>query len=160
MPTETLYCNAFDGTTTAWVEVGSSPYLQDNDVDHIKDYHAGYDERYFRFVNSSGSGTINLVKIVLEAMTDAGSAIEELVTVYINDNNVGDISCPINVMTFLDIDITAILDTWAKIDAATLWLETKIGGYMRYVRRAYLLVDYGGAAAPSLYQRLIAGVVI
>jgi hypothetical protein len=128
----------------SWSEYNNSPYLHDTDGDYIGTSGDNKDERYFGFVNSSGSGTINSVHIYLECRVSAPGA--EEIAVWINDgssdNSVGSVNPSGASYAYENIDISSTLDTWQKIDDAELWLISITAGDWRFVRRAYLYVDY------------------
>jgi len=71
---EWLNCNAFDSTYTAWTEVGSPPYLDDQDqpANYIGTTSNGADEGWFDFSGTSLTGTLN-VNISLYCNNDDGA---------------------------------------------------------------------------------------
>ncbi|MGQ9624779.1 MAG: hypothetical protein ACUVT9_05350 [Candidatus Bathycorpusculaceae bacterium] len=154
---EEVYVNAFDGTYVAWTEVGSSPYLHDTDADYISRLTSKtttYKEGNWSFPSSSGSGTINSVKLRFETKrTDLDG--DSWAQVYVYDGaswiSVGNIYFASTSYAWEEINVSSILNTWAKINAAKVYLiTTKAIGITDtiYVRRCTRKVDYtvtGGA---------------
>ena len=144
MTVEEVYTNSFDASLVAWTEYGNSPYLQDTDTDYIGTS-ASSEEGYWTFPNSAGSNTINSVKLRLQykmAIKGAG-----VCTVYVFDGTswfeAGIISAQSTAYTWKEFDVSAILNTWAKINAAKVYLgyeKFKTGSF--YVRRLTRKVDY------------------
>jgi len=151
LPPEELYVDSFSADEVQWIEVGSSPYLHDSDIDYIRCAVNNYYESKFGFPASGGSGTINSVKIRVEA---ASSAIGIYTEVYVWDGSawqyLGDTSDS-DEWTWTEFDATAILNTWAKINGATLRFKCRriSGSGTVYVRRATRKVDYTPVAAKA-----------
>jgi hypothetical protein len=166
MGTEELYTNGFDATLVNWAETGNSPYLQDTDTDYISTA-SNTDEGYWTFPNSAGSDTINSVKIRVEYKMGVSGA--GVCTVYVFDgsswHDVGTITAQATNYTWKEFDVSAILDTWAKINGAKVYVSyerLKAGTF--YARRLTRKVDYtpaaGGLSVPVAmhhYQMLMNG---
>ena len=147
---ESLYVDGFDSTATDWTEVGAAPYLTDSDTNSIT--YAVEDvtgiESWFSFADSSGTDTINSVTLYVEIMQDNGG--DEQITFSLQatglgDTDVGTLTPNTGSYSWQSIDVSAHLDSWAKIDSAELKVTSaQVGGKIKtlYVRRAYLNVDY------------------
>ena len=161
MTVEEVYTNAFDASLVAWLEYGNTPYLQDSDTDYIVATASG-DEGYWAFPNSAGSDTINSVKVRVEyKLATAGAGV---CTVYVFDgtgwHDVGTISAKVTVYTWKEFDVSAILDSWAKINGAKVFLsyeKFETGSF--YVRRLTRKVDYTEVVGIAS-KRLLVGVGI
>ena len=147
---EEVYTNAFDARRVAWVEVGSSPYLHDTTVDYIYVATNSLEEGDWSFSASAGSGTINSVKLRFEnkiSVKYAGS-----VETYVWDGSewvfVGEFGGISTTYVWEEIDVSWVLDTWAKINGAEVYLNyVKYATGTQYVRRLTRKVDYTVAAA-------------
>jgi len=122
--TEELYTNAFDARLTAWVEVGLSPYLQNSDPDNIHCATDLFTEGDWTFPISAGSGTINSAKLRLQSLST--KLLAGTVTVYVWNGsawvNAG-YFYPTTVLAWYELDVSAILNTWAKINGVEVYLE-------------------------------------
>ena len=147
MTVEEVYVDSFDNFEVDWVEVGANPYLNDSTANYIYTSLDGRYESKFGFPNSAGSNPINSVKIRVEAkivIVDIGSDAK----VYVWDGTswvyLGDTEATTS-YAWHEFDVSAILDTWTKINGAKLrFLSVVWDGYL-YVRRATRKVDYGEA---------------
>ncbi|MCK5122967.1 MAG: hypothetical protein KAQ87_02360 [Candidatus Pacebacteria bacterium] len=148
---ETLYVDGCSGAKTQWTTMTNTPYLDNNDGSLIhEDKSASMEVGDFSFANTAtgGTDTINSVILYFECQSDDGPSNDGF-NVYIDDGegftNEGNVSPTSNGSYGWDtLDVSAKLNTWAKIDAATMYLDTVNigGGDDIYVRRAYLYVDY------------------
>ena len=152
---EEVYVNSFSDTEVAWVKSGASPYLNDSDANYIATDLSNAYESKFGFPNSTGSGTINSVKIRVEAYTipvDVGRG----AMIYVWDGTawqyLGTTSLEVYVYTWFEFVATTILNSWAKINGALLRIRSSTGDGTIYVRRATRKVDYTEAAiaAPKM----------
>jgi len=168
MTAEEVYTNSFDATYVAWVEVGNTPYLHNTDTDYI-DRTSGrlatYNEGCWSFPSSAGSGTINSVKVRLEACRSnvAGDASVE---VYIWNGaswvDVGTITPGSTSYAWFEFDVSTTLNTWDKINGAKVYVMLSRYGAKSdtlYVRRLTRKVDYTLVAAIAS-KRLLVGVGI
>lgn len=152
MATEELFVNAFDGTFLDWSETGDSPYLNDSDDNWISEGYTGTDkEGYFDFANSGvGVGTINSVKVSVENNWLYGVKTCKLFvwngSAWV-DKGVITPDTEFPNFSWIDVDVSAEIDSWAKIDGCRVYFE-EIGTdnvwYIR-IRRCKLKVDYGAA---------------
>ena len=148
---ETLYVDGCSDTKTQWETMTSTPYLNNNDSSLIhEDKNASMEVGDFSFTNTAtgGTDTINSVILYFECQADDGPSNDGF-DVYINDGggftNEGNVAPTASGSYGWDtLDVSAKLDTWTKIDATTMYLDTVNigGGDDIYVRRAYLYVDY------------------
>jgi len=145
---EEVYVNSFDATEVGWTETGNSPYLQDTNTDYIRSNITLKYESKFGFPNSVGSGAINSVKIRVEVETipfELGC--EAFVYVWDGASWVllGHVYSD-NVYVWIEFDVSAILNTWDKINGAKLRFLSSVEDGTVYVRRATRKVDYTVAA--------------
>ena len=124
MTVEEVYTNAFSASKVAWIETGTSPYLHDTDADYIRTSTDFANEGDWTFPNSAGSGTINSVKLRFEAdVTQEGCA---SVAVYVWNGSswvyAKDLH-PTTSYTWLELDVSSILNTWTKINDVEVYLE-------------------------------------
>jgi hypothetical protein len=145
---EEVYVNSFDNSEVAWVEVGASPYLNDSNANYIFTDGSNYYESKFGFPNSAGSGTINSVKIRVEAYqvpVDVG----RVASIYVWDGSawrfLGNVGEALS-YTWFELDASAVLNTWDKINGALLRIRASTGDGEIYVRRATRKVDYTSVA--------------
>ncbi|MCJ7424960.1 hypothetical protein MUP01_11950 [Candidatus Bathyarchaeota archaeon] len=160
MPVEDVYTNAFDASRVAWVETGVSPYLHDTNIDWIGTNIANVEEGDWAFPVSAGSDAINSVKVRLENYVTALGC--GLVRVYVWNGAIWSLAGSVGgaslVYAWEEIDVSAILNTWAKINAAKVYLKyARLLNGSQYVRRLTRKVDYTPAAGVVL-RRLLVGV--
>lgn len=163
MPIEEGYTDAFDASTVAWVEVGNSPYLHDTDADYIdraSSKLASYQEGNWTFPASAGSGTINSVKLRVEDRRSNASG-DASVVIYVWDGsawNALSLFCSWTAYAWEEIDVSAILNTWAKINAAKVYVVLGRAGVQTdtsYIRRLTRKVDYAPVSAQSLLRKQV-----
>jgi len=152
MTVETLWVNAdTDTETPKWGTVGSNPYLDASDSDYIdvggskNDQHKSGD---FSFPTTGASGTINSVnlqfrdKCVSPADNDSYSVwvYDGLAWHYITDVFPSTTGFSWEAM----IDVSAILGTVAKINAAKVYViyNWNLGNSAIYVSQLTRIVDY------------------
>ena len=161
MTVEEVYTNAFSAEYVAWTEYGASPYLDDTDTGYICTNVDLADEREWSFPNSAGSGTINSVKLRLEAQVSVADCGYVSVYVLVGSNYVfaGNIF-PVVGYGWFELDVSAVLNSWAKVNGAKVWVSyNKVATGYGYVRRLTRKVDYT-AAAVIASKRLLVGVGI
>jgi len=149
-----LHVNADDGAKTGWTRVGTNPFLD------AVDYNAS-------FLNASGN---NMVAGDFD-FDDSGKSTETInnvtVQVYIRQNETDRTikifvwngtdwasGAPIGVPTswgWINWTVTAILDTWTKIDGARMYLRTGSSTGLYEVDCARLLVSY----TPNIYDYVL-----
>ena len=159
MPVEELYTDAFDARVVDWTETGASPYLNDSDLNYITTATDAKEEGDWTFPVSAGSDTINSVKLRLEArvtVIDCGD-----VDVYVWNGAAFVLAgtfTPANAYAWFELDVSAILTTWAKINGAEVYVHyTKSINGTCAVRRLTRKVDYT-VAAGAVLRRLLVGV--
>ena len=144
MTEETLWVNAYDGSVSQWDTYGDPPYLNvQNGVDYVEDNDRNQNCGYFTFQTTSVSGTINTVKLYMYAWGGATNDFEA----EINDTGTG--LGPPTSPGWVNIDVTTILDTWEKINAATLLLDRRSTTNIAGCDAAYLLIDYTESIGPT-----------
>jgi len=140
--TEDLYVDSFDAVDDGWTKVGTSPYLdtQNQPTDYI--YSAGRNKNSgnYGFTNSSGSGTINSVTLYIYAYGVASADFTTLLSG--TDTGLG----PPTSWGWVSVDVSTILDTWTKINDATVLFDRPNATNEAGVDAAYLLVDYAAAS--------------
>ena len=161
MAVEEVYTNSFDATYVAWIETGVTPYLQDTDADYIRTSTNAYKEGNWSFPASTGSGTINSVKVRFEAWVTAELCGQFYVYVWDGASwvNAGTVT-PDVAVGWSEIDVSSILNTWEKINGAKVYIQySKITTGTCYVRRLTRKVDYTAVVAIAS-KRLLVGVGI
>lgn len=144
-PTESLWVDGLGTERTGWTEVGTSPYLdaQDQPTNYVWTTTKNAEHGDFTFANSGvGTGTINSVYLYVYA---ASAATAQNLEFYIWDGTAWSLAgtLPDNTpWSWVSFDISTILDTWTKIDAAKLYLLQGNTTVESDVDAAYLLVDY------------------
>jgi len=141
MATETLYVNAFDGAKVQWTEVGAIPYLDliDFNVNYIHDSVNFREEGNFGFDNSGiGAGTIT--SVIVGIYCQRVGAVDKI-QIYIDGINLG-AAVPPNAWAWRTRSATAVLDTWAKIDAAVMLLKHIDGNNLVEVDQGRLVITY------------------
>jgi len=167
MTVEELYVNAFDSTYIEWTEVPPTPYLDNNDLNYIYVTTSKinmFKEGCWTFPSSSGSGTINSVKLRFESKRSNVSG-DAGVSVYVWDGSswffYDGALFPISTSYgWEELDVSSILNSWAKINAAKIYLETQTAIGITdtvYYRRCTRKVDYGVVAVIAS-KRLLVGV--
>lgn len=160
MTVEEVYTDAFDARLVAWVETGASPYLNDSSANYITTTTNGVEEGDWAFPASAGSGAISSVKLRLETKT----AVLECgdIVVFVWDGSAWQqftliISSTSYVWT--EVDVSAILNTWAKINGAEVYVKySKEVNGTYYIRRLTRKVDYTAGGARVASKRLLVGV--
>lgn len=154
MAIEELFVNALDDTFREWSEVGDSPFLNDLDANYIIEAATGTDkEGYFDFANSAvGAGTINSVKVSLEAKFY--QYVKSFKLFVWNGSewiDFGTITPSGADYAWEDVDVSASIDSWAKIDGCRVYVEeiSVITGWV-YIRRCKLKIDYSAAGGLSI----------
>ncbi len=150
-----LYVNSFDNTTTAWTEVGTSPYLNNSTANYIYTKIDGAREEAFHFADSNGSGTIDAVSLYLEIQ--GSSSRDDYVVIELWNTStwqsVANYDPDDGSYQWINWNVTSILDTWTKINGTKMRFTYIRQGNPQtqniYVRRGYLYVDYStGQPAP------------
>ena len=143
-----LHIDVFDNTRTGWTGHGAAPYLdtQNYPTDYVW---LGLDRTEsigdFGFHNSSKSSeTIN--SVILRVYAWKEDAQDEL-WVYLWDNSSWGNAYNVTRTSvgWTEFDLTARLDTWAKIDSATIYLNgdtTQAEDYRLFADCAILRINY------------------
>jgi len=139
---ETLPVDNFIETKTGWTRVGASPWL--NAIEVVPTNYIETDVRDdeigdFTFEYTPETGIISLVEVRLWCMQESGG--NDQIEIYVWDGSVwslaGTITPNPDGFTYSSVDVTAILDTWAKINNAKMYLIKKTVGAKQLVT-----VDY------------------
>jgi hypothetical protein len=143
--TEYLYVNSFSGSYTQWVEIGSSPYLDNSDANYIWD-NDNYDrERYFYFEDSSASsGNVESARIQFETRCDGDDYFEFRIfngydtygwyTIYNLPSSYG----------WKEYDVSSILRSLYRVNNARIEVRYRTSGSGSsdlFIRRCRLLVE-------------------
>jgi len=141
---EILYVDEYDEVLCTWQKEGNSPYLHNTDNDYIWVSGNGYSIHDFMFRdlpidapliscflfiegNCSGEGTLGFFIYDGEAWSDEMQVV-----------------IPQDIWSWVNYDISSILNTQAKINASKLWLVCRTS-HLLTIRRVYLFVslDWG-----------------
>ncbi len=159
---EDAFVNGLSADHAEWLVTGSSPYLQDSNGDYIRTFSDHKLHGHFSFPASTGSGTINSVKIRLECQV---STLPEVsyIEVFIYDGSswtaLGEIWFTQTGYKYYELDASAKLNTWAKINACQIEVKSHdTEAVTMYVRRGVRRVDYGEAV--SVKKPLMDGFVL
>ncbi len=140
-----LYVDAYDGVRTDWTRVGASPYL--GFIDYNSNYvHTTKNNDQigdFGFENSGiSSETIQSVTIQLYAKQ---TAINNPIQLFVWEGsawiNLGS-KAPTTSWGWIDYTATSQLNSWTKIDAAKIYLQTATGAGLYEVDCARLAINY------------------
>jgi len=144
-PDETLWCNSFNETNVEWTETGSLPYLDDTDGSYIESATKKAQQDEFGFVNTTHStDTLNSVYLYLEGSGN-GSDTQD---VYLHNGTSWSSSFGFvfGSMGYQNTDVSAFLDTWAKVDACLMRIIHENAANSCTIRRAYLFCNYTSEA--------------
>jgi len=143
---EEVYTDAFDARVVDWTETGASPYLNNSDLNYITTATDAKEEGDWTFPTSAGGGSdvINSVKLRLESkvtVIDCGD-----VDVYVWNGATFVLAgtfTPNTTYAWFEIDVSAILTTWAEINGAEVYVHyvKSVTGTCA-VRRLTRKVDY------------------
>lgn len=153
MATLSLYVDNED-LAGAWDTTGSTPYLdaQDQPTNYISDNDRNNDSGTYSFAGTAETGTINSVTLYLYVYGVAASNFAAI----LSGNNLGD-SARAGSWNWVTKDVSAVLDTWEKINAATLLLDRPNTQDEAGCDCAYLYIDYTGVTAN---EQGVAGVLV
>jgi len=123
-----LYVNSNDTSRMDWSEIGIQPYLDAVDSNYITTNVGDAVEGDFGFVDSGKStGTITSVTVQIYGQHATGNNLE----VYVWDSSSWT-SLGAQALTsswgWVNYTATTVLNTWAKIDAAKIYLKTSASG--------------------------------
>lgn len=132
---EDAWVNATTDTRApAWGKWGDYPWLDVGDISHINTHTSGALSGDYSFPTSSGNGTIYGVKLRFKDCI-ANELSENYVAVYVYDGSSwyeAGILAPtwLNFNYDTDLDVSTILNTWDKINAAQVYV--RFGGFDNY----------------------------
>jgi len=133
-----LYVNSVV-TPGAWDTIGSSPYLdaQDEPTNYISDNGRNNNSDIFGFEDAGQTDeVINSVTLYIYAYGVASSNFSTFINA--TDTGLG----PPASWGWVSVDVSAILTTWAEINAATIYFDRGNTTNEAGVDAAYLYVDY------------------
>ena len=167
MTIEEIYVNDFDSTYVVWTEQPPTPYLQDESSSYIyksTSKRGTFKEGCWTFSSSSGLGTITSVKLRFEEKQtnlDGDASISVYVWNGSSWSLAGTIYPVSTSYAWEELNVSSILNTWAKINAAKIYLETEEATGVTstiYIRRCTRKVDYTTEVAALASKRLLVGV--
>ncbi len=145
-----LWVNAYDATYDSWTKVGAAPYLDAQDQPANYGYSSVDKDDWgiFDFNDTPQTGTINAVTLYLYARCTAAG---QDMNIFLWDGTafIQYIVYTPTSWGWVSVDVQATLDTWAKINAARLWLEMRAKDKTQYVDAVYIRVDY---TEPTTYE--------
>jgi len=150
MATLSLYVDT-EESIGAWTTAGSTPYIdtQNQPTAYIYSTGRNSDSGVYSFQGTAQTGTINYVRIYYYAYGVATTNF----AIVLSGSNLGN-SAPAGSWQWLYKDISAILDTWNKINATTIYFDRPNTTNDAGVDCAYLYVDYASSTA---YYKTIEG---
>jgi len=136
---ENLPVNGFDNTRTGWTRVGTSPYLNlvDYPLNYIYQSAGGVEIGDFSFANLASPYLGGQVFVEINARSSDG---DDAVEVWLYDEGsatwvlVDTLTAPLPPTWLATVDVSSILDTTAKINAAKVYLVKKTNGAQGEVR--------------------------
>lgn len=137
-------------SSVGWTRQGSVPYLdaQDQPTNYIYSTSRNTNSDVFGFTNTLLSGTINSVLLYVYAYGVNSSNF----STYLSDNNVG--LGPPTSWGWVYVDVSSILDTWEKINSASIYFDRPNTTNNAGVDAAYLLVDYTEGPIQNAFNKL------
>lgn len=152
------YVNATTDTRTPkWGTVGANPWLDAGDASYISSAGNNFKSGDYSFPNSAGGGSdiINSVKLRFKDRIGNINGMNT-VDVYVYDGTswsyAGSLAPSWILFQYdIDIDVSAILNSWAKINAANVYVQLiRFDGYAIAISELIRVVDYTpSAAAPT-----------
>ena len=151
-----LWVDSFDSTRDQWAKNGSSPYLdvQDDPTNYVYGEPDGVGSQDgeqigdFGFEDHSQTGTINSVILRIYGHGNPSRPNQNFFSVHLWDgtswNEVMDFRGEANYI-WKEVDVSAYLDTWDKVNGAKIYLEAEARGLNRAGQAcdaAVLVVDY------------------
>lgn len=121
-----MYVDGFGSEKTGWNVTGSSPYLKyvDYDVHYIDSETPDSEEGDFTIENTAQTGYPTPVEVALRCRQAAGG--DDTIEVYIDPGTgfvlAGTIT-PDEAWAWKTIDVSSILDTFTKVNAAKMYLK-------------------------------------
>lgn len=141
-----LVIDALDATWTQWDEIGTNPYLHNTQTtDRIETIATGNQHGWFTYTNSGKSAEdITFVKIIITVYGDGNDAVHVYLHDGVSEHDLGSLTGDPETWTDEVIDVTSILNTWAKIDAAKIRLVKETAGKKDYFKVCYseLWIDW------------------
>lgn len=127
MPTYTDWVSNFDLTNVAWTETGVAPYLQDSDGDYVDTATRNIVEGFFEFAASGDPGTNVIDSVLLYIETQQAAGGDDQIQVDMQATGVAlftvtTLTPNAGAYTYQNFDVSASLNTWAKIDSAEIQL--------------------------------------
>jgi hypothetical protein len=142
---EYLYVDSFSWSRTEWVEVGSSPYLDDSDANYIWDDDDYDQERYFYFEDASASsGGIESAKIQFETRCDSDDYFQfRISNGFYTYGPYSITNLPSN-YGWKEYDVSSILDSLSRVNNARIeiiYRRSGSGSSDVYIRRSRLVIE-------------------
>ncbi len=146
-----LYVNDDDETRTGWTRIGANPYLDaiDYNTNYIYATVAGKEVGNFSFTDSGKSTeTINSVTVQIYAQQSNSKNLQVFVWDGSSWTSLGTQTLTTS-WRWENYTATTVLDTWAKIDGAKIYLRTESGAGTYEVDCARLQVNYTSYTPPN-----------
>ena len=144
---EHLYVDSFSWSSTEWVEVGSSPYLDDDASNYIWDDDDYDRERYFYFEDPiTSSGSVGEVRIQFECRCDGDDYFQ--FRIYNGFSTYGwySITGLPSSYGWKEYDVSSILSSLTRVSNARIEIRYRRNGSTSsdvFIRRCRLIVDVG-----------------
>lgn len=155
---ENKYVDSYDGTYTAWIESGTSPYLHDDEASNvIYTNTANALEGYFTFSDTTFT-TVTDVHLWVKAKASSTYP-DDYVEVYNSTTKIGELTLFTTSYVWYQVDVSPFstqldyLDTIAEVNAFQIYFKyIKVGpiGTSIFLTCAYIAIT-GSAAAPEEY---------
>lgn len=142
MPTLNLWVNSLGTERTGWLRVGSSPYLntQDQPANYVYSVTRKDEIGDFNFGDTSQSGTIN--SVTLYVYGQRGGTIVGFVVGIWDGSSWTEYALILPTSWGWVSEVISVLDTWAKINGAKMYIKRPNSTVRTDVDAAYLLVNY------------------
>jgi hypothetical protein len=153
-----LYVDSFDNNKTGWEPLGLAPYLDAIDSSYVRTNTNGAETGCYWFADSGKSDeTIDSVKLAVYCRYESSG--DEEIKTYIYDGTSwvqGPNTKPLGTsLTWIEVDVSSILDTWAKIDSAGFYMVyLKVGSKAVFsdVDACRLIINYSTGLPPPPTQ--------
>jgi len=154
MATEELYVDGLGAERGAWTRVGTTPYLdaQDQPSHYVHNAVKKAEIGDFTFANTAHSAdTLNSVTLYVYARKVGPPTLDIFLW---NGTSWTDSGLAVDVdglWSWEFVDVSAILDTWAKVDGAKMYIKQPNDIDQSEVDAAYLLINYTVAGVGQPY---------
>jgi len=145
-----LWVNGLGTENPDWTRVGTPPHLnaQDQPTNYIYDTNRNKNCGNFTFQDTPELGTINSVTLYIFCKSVASNDFD----VYLSSDNLSFTALGLSIPSswgWINKDVLTTLDTWAKINGATIYLDRRSTTNRSDVDAAYILIDYTEQVGPT-----------